>query len=309
MGRESAAVVCDDRGMLMEFSNQIAGAVAAAAPSVVQVSGRRAPASGVVYGPGVVVTTMRALGRENGLQVRQHDGRTSEAELAGWDPATGIAVLRAAAIDVPPLALSEASVRVGDVAIAIARSWSNAVTASAGIVAVIGGPLRTGRRRAIDQVYRTTAPMHEGFSGGAFMAASGGIIGLTTAASIRGFGVVIPAPIAWKAAGLVLEHGRMKRGYLGVAAQRVALSGSQREAGGREHALIVVNVAAGGPAAAAGVLVGDVILDAAGSPVDSPEQLVDLLLSKGVGDAVSLRVLRGTNVNDVRVTVGERPSQ
>ena len=92
-----------------------------------------------------------------------------EASLAGWDPATSLAVLRVPGLAAPPLTPSSTPARVGHLALAVARSWSNAVTASAGVVAVIGGPLPTGRRRAIDQVIRTTAPMHDGFSGGAFL--------------------------------------------------------------------------------------------------------------------------------------------
>jgi len=81
---------------LTSFSNDLADAVAAAAPSVVQVHGRRRPASGVVYQQDVVVTSARALGREDGLHVRRPDGTVLDAELAGWDPATGLAVLRVA---------------------------------------------------------------------------------------------------------------------------------------------------------------------------------------------------------------------
>src|SRR4029077_20860715 len=140
----------------------------------------------------------------------------------------------------------------------VARSWSNAVTASAGIVSVIGGPLPTGHGRAIDQVIRTTAPMHEGFAGGAFVDTAGRIVGIATAASIRGLGVVIPASIAWKTAATVLEHGSLKRGFLGLAGQPVALSENQQSAGGHEQALLVVGVTKGSPAALAGALVGDV---------------------------------------------------
>ena len=82
--------------LLTTFSNQLADAVAAAAPSVVQVQGRRRPASGLVYADNVVLTTVRALGREDGLHVRRDDGRTLDAELAGWDPTTSLAVLRVA---------------------------------------------------------------------------------------------------------------------------------------------------------------------------------------------------------------------
>src|SRR6185503_157068 len=183
---------------LTALSNGLADAVAAAAPSVVQVHGRRRPVSGVVYQQDVVVTSARALGREDGLQVRRADGTTFDAELTGWDPATGLAVLKVPGLGVDAALVSPAPARVGHIAVAVARSWSNALTASAGIVAIIGGPLQTGRRRAIAQIIRTTAPMHDGFAGGAFVDTEGGLIGVATAAAIRGLGVVIPVDIAWQ---------------------------------------------------------------------------------------------------------------
>ncbi|MBI3401834.1 MAG: PDZ domain-containing protein [Acidobacteria bacterium] len=293
--------------LLTTFSDQLADAVAAAAPSVVQVQGRRRPASGLVYADSVVLTTVRALGREDGLRVRRHDGRTLDAELAGWDPTTSLAVLRVPGIETTPIVPSASHARVGHLALAVARSWSNAVTASAGIVSVIGGPLPTGRRRAIDEVIRTTAPMHDGFAGGAFLDTSGMLIGIATAAAIRGLGVVIPAGIAWKTAATVLEHGRLARGYLGLAGQPVALAeGQQRD--GRDHALLVVGVTSGSPASTAGVLVGDVLLEFDGHAIESPEDLLDLLLGDRVGRKVTLKVLRGGAAIDVTVTVGERPT-
>jgi S1-C subfamily serine protease len=196
---------------------------------------------------------------------------------------------------------------VGHLALAVARSWSNVVTASAGIVSVIGGPLPTGRRRAIDQVLRTTAPMHDGFAGGAFLDTSGGLIGIATAAAIRGLGVVIPASIAWKTAATVLEHGSVKRGYLGLAGQPVALPENQQGADRRDHALLIVGVTSDTPAAAAGVLVGDVLTEFDGHPIESPEELLDLLLGDRVGRTVTLKVLRGGTALDLTVVVGERP--
>jgi S1-C subfamily serine protease len=239
--------------------------------------------------------------------VRRDDGTTLDAELAGWDPTTGLAVLRVPGLDTPPLTPSAAAPRVGHLALAVARSWSNVVTASAGIVSVIGGPLPTGRRRSIDQVIRTTAPMHDGFAGGAFLDTAGGLIGVATAASIRGLGVVIPAAIAWKTAATVIEHGSLKRGYLGLAGQPVALPESQRGADGRDHALLVVGVTSGAPAATGGVLVGDVLLAFDGHPVEGPEQLLDLLLGDRVGKPVTLDILRGGTSTQLTVTVGERP--
>src|SRR5882672_584524 len=192
LGDSRRRPVCHHRRMatdlLSSFSNQLADAVSAATPSVVQVQGRRRPASGLVYADNVVLTTVRALGREDGLHVRRDDGATLDAELAGWDPTTSLAVLRVPGLAAPPIAPAASSPRVGHLAIAVARSWSNVVTASAGIVSVIGGPLPTGRHRAIDQVIRTTAPMHDGFAGGAFLDTSGGLVGIATSAEIRSLG-------------------------------------------------------------------------------------------------------------------------
>ena len=295
--------------LLSTFSNQLADAVASASPSVVQVQGRRRPASGLVYADGVVLTTVRALGREDGLHVRRHDGQAFDAELAGWDPTTSLAVLRVAGLGTAAIAPASSAARVGHLALAVARSWSNAVTASAGIVSVIGGPLPTGRRRAIDEVIRTTAPMHDGFAGGAFLDTSGGLVGIATAAAIRGLGVVIPASIAWKTAATVLEHGQLKRGYLGIAGQPVNLPENQQGADERDEALLVVGVTGGSPAAAAGVLVGDVLLEFDGHPIESPEDLLDLLVGDRVGRQVTLRALRGGAGTELKVTVGERPGR
>jgi len=292
--------------MLTEFSNQLADIAAAAAPSVVQVQGKRwRTASGVVYASGAVVTTIKALGREDGLHVRAGDGEAIDAELVAWDPATGLAVLKAAGLGAAPIAVAKQPARVGHVALALARSWSNNLTASAGIVSIIGGPLRTGRRHAIDQVIRTTAPMHDGFAGGAFLDTTGALIGITTASTIRGLWVVIPSDIAWKTARGLLEHGRVKSGYIGIAGQRVELPEGQR-AEGRNEALLVIGVTADGPAARAGVMVGDVIVSFDGQAVTSPDDLLDLLVGERVGKPAAVGILRGGAAQAITVTVGER---
>src|SRR5262245_52745007 len=195
--------------MLNELSNQIADVVARVAPSVVQVEGQRSAASGVVYAEDLVVTTARAVGESEHPRVRAAGRDAIEAEIAGWDPTTRLVVLRAPGLKLASVPAGELP-RVGEIAIAIARSWSNAITATAGLVSVIGGPLRTGRRRGIEQVIRTSAPMHEGFAGGALLSTDGRLLGVTTAASIRGLGVVIPAGLAWSAAAEVLRRGTLK---------------------------------------------------------------------------------------------------
>jgi serine protease Do len=291
---------------LVALSNELGSLAEAGAASVLQVLGARRPASGVVHGPDTVITTARAIGREDGLRVRLPGGESVEAELAGWDPATGIAVLRArTALNVPAPSVADAEPRVGEIVLAIARSWSNALTASAGTVAVVGGPLRTGRRRQIARVIRITAPMHDGFAGGGLFDTSRRLTGIATATSIRGFGVVIPASIAWAAASQLLATGTPRRGFVGLAVQPVELPASQRP-DGRERALLITSVTAGSPADAAGLIVGDLLLEFDGRPTESPDDLLDLLTGSRVGQQAAVRTLRGGAVRDVQITIAER---
>ena len=292
---------------LTAISDGFADVVARIAPSVVQVLGRRRPASGIAYAPQVVVASARALGRSDGLRVRGANGDVHDALLAGWDPATGLAVLRAPGLDAPAAPALERPVRVGHLATAIARSWSNAVTASVCTVAIIGGPLATGRRLSIEEIIRTTATMHDGFAGGAFADSDGRLAGVCTAAEIRGLGVVIPARIVAATVASILEHGSARRGYLGLAGQTVSLPEAQKQDDARNQALLVVSVTAGSPAAQAGMLVGDLLLDFDGQPVRSSEDLLDLLHGDLVGRSVTVRLLRGTVAQSITMLVGERP--
>jgi S1-C subfamily serine protease len=151
--------------------------------------------------------------------------------------------------------------------------------------------------------------MHDGFAGGAFLDARGRLLGMTTAAQIRGLGVVIPSRIVWKTASAVLAMGRPQRGYLGLAGQPVRLPEAQRGPDGREQALLIVSVTPGGPAETGGLLVGDILLELDGHAVVSPEELLDFLTGDRVGRAVAIRVRRGEAVVDLTVSVGERPAR
>ena len=148
--------------------------------------------------------------------------------------------------------------------------------------------------------------MHDGFAGGALIDVTGALIGVATATAIRGLGVVIPTSIAWKAAATVLEHGQVKRGYLGIAGQPVAVPERQQQGINRSRALLVVGVTDGSPADQAGVLVGDLLLDFDGHRSESPDALLDLLTGDRVGQTVPLRLLRGNKPVDLSVTVGTR---
>jgi serine protease Do len=291
---------------LLSFSNDLADLSAAKAADVVQVLGARRPASGVIHGPDTILTTGRAIGREDGVRVRIGDAAAIDADIVGWDAATGIAVIRTSTkVDIAPPPFSETEPRTGQFVLALARSWSNALTASAGIVAVVGGPLRTGRRRQIPRVIRVTAPMHEGFAGGGLFDASGQLAGITTAAIIRGFGVVIPASIAVTSANQILATGG-SRGFIGIAVQPVHVPAAHKT-DDRERALLVVGVTPGSPADASGLIVGDILLDFAGTRIESTEDLLDRMTGDRVGQKVPVKTLHGGVVRDVEVVVANRP--
>ena len=139
---------------------------------------------------------------------------------------------------------------------------------------------------------RITAPLHDGFAGGAVFGASGTLLGIATAAQIRGYAVVIPASIAWAAAAQLLVSGTPRRGFIGVAVQAVELPQAQR-ASGRERALLVVGVTPSGPAESAGVNVGDLILEVDGKPVASSDELLDRLAGRKAGETIVLSTSRG----------------
>jgi len=311
--------------MLTDTSSQVADVVETVAPSVVQVrSGGRA-ASGLVYQSGLVLTTGRVVGRDEHPEVRTSDGRAGTAELAGWDPASRLVLLKVPDLTAPvvpgPLRGTRPAAdalrgdaapaagtlpRVGSIAIAIGRSMSNNVTATAGLVSIIGGPLPTGPRRQLDQVIRISAPVHSGFAGGAVVGADGSLIGVATAAAIRGLAVVIPAGIAWDAAKGMLERGSARRGYLGIAAQPVRVPERQRGGSDRSEALLVVGVKDASPAGEAGLLVGDLLLSLDDVALSSPEELVDLLVGDRVGRAATLQLLRGGSPVRVQITPADR---
>src|SRR3954464_14368492 len=237
---------------LLSLSNDLADLCATHAATVVQVLGARRPASGVVHGTDTILTTGHAVGREDGVRVKIGDTDPIPSEVVGWDAATGVVVLRTGSpLNVAPPSISAGEPRVGQLVVALARSWTNALTASAGVVAVVGGPLRTGRRREIPRVIRVTAPMHEGFAGGGLFDPSGQLTGIATAAVIRGFGVAIPASIAAASARQILTTGGA-RAFIGVAVQPVQVPDAHK-IDERRRALLVVAVTAGSPADAAGI--------------------------------------------------------
>jgi S1-C subfamily serine protease len=291
---------------LQDLSNQLTAAVDRTAASVVQVAGHRRPAAGVVFAPDHIVVPARALG-DDSVVVRLPGGNTVEGQVLGHAMGMGIGVVRVPQLAVPP-AEAGPEPRVGALVIAVGRTWSGAVMAAVTSVAVVGGPLRTGRATQIDRVIRIGQPPHGALSGGALADGDGKVVGLITGSAIRGTTVVIPTTLAVDAAHHIIKRGGTRQGYLGVSTMPVALPARQR-GDGHDAGLLITSVAPESPADAAGLFVGDVIMSFRDTRVQDPETLLTLLRGDHIGHAVTLSVLRGVQRHDVAVFVGERPSR
>ncbi len=298
-----------EASVLSALSDGMADAVERIGLSVVQVNGRRRrAASGVVHAAGKVLTASHVVEREEDLSVVTHDDRTLEARFLGRDPSMDLAVLEVAGIDGPVASQKVAGeLRVGQVALAVARPSREGVRASSGIVSAVGGPLRTGRGTMLERYVQADATPYPGFSGGPLIDVGGAVIGVTTLGLARGVVLAVPSEVAWRVAGTLSERGSIKRGYLGILSQPVHLPATQRsglenQAGG----LLVVGVEDGSPAGKSGILVGDVLVSLDDTPVVDTDELQALLTGDRVGCEVPVGVVRGGELRTLRLTIGER---
>ena len=286
------------------LSNEIEAAVEKAAPSIVQVHGHRRVTAGLVIADNLIVTP--AATDDDKVAVLTDDNQTAEGQVLGRIGNMGLTVVRVDGLNRPALVAAQEP-KPGHLAVAVGRTWSGAVMATLAPIAVVGGPLRTGRTGAIDRVIRIQQSPHGALNGGALINAAGQALGIITSLAIRGTTVVIPASIAWAAATKAASEGAVKQGFIGVSSMPVPLPEKQRGGRSQTSGLLISHVAANSPADQGGLLVGDVIVGFGGEAVDDPESLVTRLRGNKVGAAVPITVIRGTKAVDVTVTVSERP--
>ena len=289
------------------LSAGMADAVETIGPAVVRVNGRRRRSgTGVVYGQNTVLTASHVLEREEDLTVGLHDGRTLAARFAGRDHSTDLAVLRVGGLDVGAARLAEGEVRVGQIALAVGSpSRGEGPRATFGIVSAVGGPVRTWRGPRLERYIQTDATPYPGFSGGPLIDVGGKVLGIMVMGS-RGTAFAIPADLAWRVAGTLEERGSVKRGYLGILSQPVRLPDGQKLGLTQKGGLLVVGVEDGSPAGRGGLIVGDILVTLDGQPVEDTDDLLVLLGSDRVGRAVPVKLVRGGELEELEITVGER---
>jgi S1-C subfamily serine protease len=294
---------------LAELSSQLAAAVERASNSIVAIHARRRiPSSGIVWRDGVIVSASHTVKRDDEVPVTLPGGKSVTATVVGRDPATDLIALRIEGAKSHVAGKADAdALKVGSLVLAVGRPGSE-VAASFGIISAIGKGWRTWQGARIDTVLRLDLAVYDGFSGGPLVDASGAVLGVNNSALARGTPVTLPTAAVDRVLDELLEHGSVRRPFVGVAAQPVTLSASlvKHHELAHDTALLIVSVADGSPADSAGILVGDVLLEANGKSLSRPTDLLDALSDVPGGESLRLKVLRGGAVKSVSVTPTDR---
>ena len=290
---------------LVALSAASAQLVERAAKAVVAVHhGGRGTISGIHWRSGVIVTAEEMLEQEKDITVTLPGGRQVTTALAGRDPSTDVAVLRVAPDGLGVAEVTDASaLHPGHLVLAVGNH-AGAPLACFGMVAYVGGAWHSMRGGTIDSFLRLDLTLNPAGEGGALVDAQGRVLGMTVTGPRRRV-LAIPTATIDRSVDQLLAKGYVGRGYLGAGLQHARLpadASSSRRAG-----VLVANLDPEGPAARAGLLVGDVITAWNETPVERTRDVMRLLGPDSVGKSVELKLVRGGAPSVVKITVGERP--
>ncbi len=313
--------VADEASLLDAYSQAVIRVAEKVGPAVVSIAvtqrsprggnGRDGAASGVIFAPdGFVLTNNHVVEGASQIEVGLTSGDTYAAELVGRDPATDLAVVRAGTNGLPVAELGDSSsLRVGQLAIAIGNPFGFQSTVSTGVISALGRAMRSETGRLIENVIQTDVPLNPGNSGGPLVDSRGRVIGVNTAIILpaQGISLAIPVNTANWVIGELLSHGKVRRAYLGLAAQvRPIRPAAQRQFGLSAASVVeVVSIEKDGPAHKAGLREKDVLIALDGQGVGTVDDVHRLLAGKPAGTQVSLTILRDNERRELRVITGE----
>jgi S1-C subfamily serine protease len=290
---------------LKELNEEIREIAKKAIPSVLEVRARRrGPSTGVAWSEdGLVVAADHTLEEEDGFEVATASGETYRASVVGRDPSTDVALLRAEKARLPvPRWGESASLEAGALALVVAASrLGRKVTLTTASLVGKGWNAESGAR--VDRYIETDGRLFPGFSGSLLLDVEGKGIGILTAGLRRRAALAIPIETLRRVTRSLLDHGEVKRGFLGITSYPVRLPPTVTS---QRVGLLVLSVQDGSPAAEAGLFLGDVILTAEGAVIDSPTALLSHLGEDRIGKSVSIGILRAGRQESIPVTVAER---
>jgi S1-C subfamily serine protease len=272
-------------------------------------AGHRVAASGVHWKPGIIVTASHLVRGADEVSVILPDASKIKGTVAGRDSTTDLAAVRIespSSLATLPLA---STAKVGELVLAVARSGRGELSASAGIVARVGGPWHSWHGGRIDRLLRADVRLYPGQSGSALVNGRGELLGINTSALARESVIALTPETVDRVVQELLDRGHIARPYLGIALQAVPLPQEWRASAGsdQEHGLLVMHVAPDGPAKLAGINLGDLVVGVEAQPVRGFRHFHHALALKRTGDAMKLRLLRGGNATEAEVTLGDRP--
>ena len=284
--------------LLLALSTELANLIRDVAPSLISIQSGRARSSGFVWRPGLIVAAEDTLADEGEFSIVAHDSVSSPARVVGRDPSTDVALLRVERTDLPNAPPAAAGPTAGALAV-VAGAHEGAANAALGVVSFVGPQWRSLRGGVIDARIELNAALAGWSEGGLALDASGQALGMTVFGPRRRT-LIIPMATIDRVADLLAAKGRIARGYLGLGLQPVKLDGGGTGA-------MATSVDAKGPAAAAGVRQGDIIVAWNGEPIRGVHQLVRALGPDSVGASVRLTLRRAGEPIEATLTVGERP--
>lgn len=296
---------------LIELSNALANATDRAAGSVVAVHAeRRGSSSGIVWRPGVIVTSEHALRREEEIQVTLPGGRVVPATLAGRDPATDIAVLKCPeAENAVPEFGDSALLKPGSITLVVGRTRASGPVAALAVVSLVAAERHTWTGASLAPYIRLDVGLQPTAIGGAVIDARGSTVGLATPRFARFGAIAVPVSSIDKITDVLLQKGHIPRGYLGVGLQPVRLPETLREKlpWSEKTAAIVMDVHAGGSADKAGIVIGDIIVSIAGHAVTRLEDIQSHLSGDAIGKTLPLKFVRCGAIHETGIVIAERP--
>lgn len=293
--------------LLTSLSDALAAAVDHVAPSIVRVDvhQRRSQGTGVVWTQdGLIVTADHVLERGEDVEVILADGKTLGAEIVGRDSDRDIGLLRIGANALPPITRGELP-KVGHLVLAVGR-LNERLMATMGLVNTVrSAGKRSGSGASLVQ---TDAMLYPGFSGGPLLDAAGRMVGMNTQRNRSGAGMAVALDAVRETADAMLAGGHVKRGYIGVVTQVVALPATFREQLGLDQsgALLISSIEPDSPAEEAGLLLGDVLIALDGQPLQDAKDLRMVLTRDRVGERLAARVIRGGELKQIPLPIGER---
>jgi S1-C subfamily serine protease len=303
------------------YSRVVTRVAEALGPSVanLRVSNRRRWAtgggSGVVITPDGFMLTSAHVVAGTGSRVRASfvDGSDLEARIVGADPLSDLAVLRADSARLAPAELGDAAtLKVGQLVVAIGNPHGYAGSVTAGVVSALGRSLPTragGATRVIDDVIQTDAALNPGNSGGALVDGHGRVVGVNTAVAGVGLGLAVPINAnTRRIVSALMRDGRVRRAWIGIAGGARPLPPRVAAQLGRDRAIEVVEVIEGSPAARAGLRAEDLIVGVDGAAVCGVEDLQRLMTEDRIGVSCALDVVREGVSRTVALTPRELPT-